>query len=84
MTGNKQKTLGDLAAGMRGRILRIAGLGPDASELEHRLLEMGFAEGDEVEVLHHGPVGRDPIAVKVCGRVLALRRAEAAAVVLKG
>ena len=34
--------------------------GMEASELERRLLEMGFIEGARVEVLHEGFIGRDP------------------------
>src|SRR5258708_12937279 len=37
--------------------------GLSAMELERRLLELGFVEGAEVEVLHEGPLGGDPIAM---------------------
>jgi ferrous iron transport protein A len=33
-----------------------------------------------VELLHHGPVGRDPIACRVGRMTVALRRAHAAAI----
>lgn len=46
-------------------------------ELERRLLEMGIVEGARVEVLHEGPIGRDPIAVRVDDATVALRRREA-------
>lgn len=46
-------------------------------ELELRLLEMGFVEGANVEVLHEGFIGRDPIAVKLGDMRVALRRREA-------
>lgn len=48
-----------------------------AAELERRLLELGFVEGATVEILHEGPVGRDPIAVRVNNTTIALRRREA-------
>ena len=51
-----------------------------AVELERRLLELGFVEGAEVEVLHEGPLGRDPIAVRLNDTTIALRRREAMAV----
>jgi ferrous iron transport protein A len=54
--------------------------GLSATELEQRLLELGFVEGAEVEVLHEGPLGRDPIAVRVNGNTIALRRREAMAI----
>lgn len=54
-----------------------------AREIELRLLEFGFVEGARVEVLHEGPIGGDPIAVRVDGIRIALRRAEAMNVILK-
>jgi ferrous iron transport protein A len=54
--------------------------GLSAAELERRLLEIGFLEGAAVEVLHEGPLGRDPIAVRLNGTRVALRRREAMAV----
>ena len=45
-----------------------------------RLREMGFDEGVDVELLHRGPIGGDPIAVRVGNTVVALRRHFAAAI----
>jgi ferrous iron transport protein A len=56
--------------------------GLTATELERRLLELGFVEGAEVEVLHEGPMGRDPIAVRVNDSTIALRRREAMAILV--
>jgi len=53
-----------------------------AADLEDRLLEIGFEEGLIVEVLHQGPVGRDPIAVRIGNMTVALRRLEADAIIL--
>jgi ferrous iron transport protein A len=53
-----------------------------AVELERRLLELGFVEGAEVEVLHEGPLGRDPIAVRINDNTIALRRREAMAIIV--
>jgi ferrous iron transport protein A len=55
-----------------------AGLPP--AELENRLIEIGFVEGARVEILHEGAFGRDPIAVRVNGATIALRRREAMAI----
>jgi ferrous iron transport protein A len=57
--------------------------GLTAMELERRLLEIGFLEDTAVEVLHEGPVGRDPIAVRLNGTMVALRRREAMAVLVE-
>ena len=74
--------LGAAPLGFRGRIRAvnpIAGaLAPE--ELERRLVELGFVEGATVELLHQGLFGADPIAVRVDGVTIALRRREAAAV----
>ncbi len=51
-----------------------------ATELESRLLELGFVEGARVEILHQGMVGRDPIAVRVDTITVAIRRREAMAI----
>jgi ferrous iron transport protein A len=58
------------------------GHGLSATELERRLLELGFVEGAEVEVLHEGPLGGDPIAVRVNDATIALRRREAMAILV--
>lgn len=58
--------------------------GLPAAELERRLLELGFVEGAAVEVLHEGPLGRDPIAVRVNNTTIALRRREGMAVFVIG
>jgi ferrous iron transport protein A len=76
--------LGTTARGFCGQIYAISvaqGLKElPASELERRLLELGFIEGADVAVLHEGPVGRDPLAVRVNGTTIALRRREAMAI----
>lgn len=42
-----------------------------------RLLEIGFVEGERVEVVALGPGGREPLAVRVGNSQFALRRHEA-------
>jgi ferrous iron transport protein A len=59
-----------------------AGSALSASELESRLIELGFVEGAKVEVLHEGLVGRDPIAVRVENVTIAVRRREAMAIIV--
>ncbi len=48
-----------------------------------RLRSLGFVPGEPVRVIAIGPVGADPIAVKIGFTRFALRRAEAARVVLQ-
>ncbi len=71
-------TLDTLAPGLTAR---VAGLAALPANMEARLLELGFDEGAEVETLHRAPLG-DPIAVRVDGATVALRRALARAVIL--
>jgi ferrous iron transport protein A len=78
--------LGLAQRGFRGHIDAIA-VGADhsgvpAAEIERRLLELGFVEGATVEILHEGPIGRDPIAVRVNDCTIALRRREAMAIIV--
>jgi ferrous iron transport protein A len=83
----EQRTpLGLVARGYRGHIQAIhvvdGAHGLTAAELEQRLLELGFVEGAEIEVLHEGPLGRDPMAVRVNDTTIALRRREAMAILV--
>jgi ferrous iron transport protein A len=57
------------------------GLG--GAEIERRLLEMGLIEGAPIEIVHEGLFGRDPIAVKLADRTVALRRREAQTVMVR-
>lgn len=54
----------------------------DPSELENRLIEMGFIEGARVEIVHEGAIGNDPIAVRVDNATMAIRRREAMAIIV--
>ena len=65
--------LGEMNVGQGGKIVRTAG----PAEFHQRLLEMGLLEGSWIEILHEAPVARDPIAVRVRGTLIALRRSEA-------
>lgn len=49
----------------------------ETAEISARLMEMGLLEGSRVEVAHEAPFGGDPIAVRVRGALIALRRNEA-------
>ncbi len=75
MSGVQQR-IDQLAAGKRAV---IAGIDRDGDpKTVRRLYELGFDEGVDVEVLHRGPVGGCPIALRVGNMTIALRRAQAA------
>ena len=71
--------LGGLKKGAKAVIFRV-GHESDHPDLVRRLLEMGLLEGSLVEVIHEAPFGGDPVAVRVRGSLIALRRQEANAV----
>ncbi len=60
----------------RGTCAVIAGIDVGGCDpvTARRLHEMGFDDGVEVEVLHRGPVGGCPLAVRVGNMTVALRR----------
>jgi len=67
------KKLGQLNRGEKGKILATGG----EPEMNRRFLEMGLLEGSIVEVLHVAPFSHDPIAIRIRGSVIAMRRLEA-------
>lgn len=65
--------LTDLPRGKRALIRKI-----DAGDnLARKFLELGIQEGMEVGLLHTGPIRRDPIAIAMNDRCIALRRRDA-------
>ena len=68
-------TLADLPP---GRPARIAHIGVPGA-IGDRFAELGLTEGTAIRVVRCGPFG-DPVQVAVRGFLLALRRAEAAAI----
>lgn len=69
--------------GLPGRIVRLDG-DPGHDPVIRRLYELGFDEGAPVELTHRGPLGGDPLAVRVGQMTVALRRAEAARILVRG
>ena len=86
MTAKSTIALGDARVGFRGRIhalvVGLTGAGLPGAELERRLIELGFVEGADVEVLHEGLFGSDPIAIRVAHATVALRRREAMSILV--
>ena len=78
--------LGSLGKNARAEIIGLdeAGIATSlrSGELERRLIEMGLVEGAVIEVLHEGFPRKDPMAVRVSDHTVALRRAEANAVIV--
>jgi len=67
--------LAQLKKGQKAWISKVQG--DEADRVTLRLMELGMLEGGEVELVHEAPYGGDPIAVRVRGGMIAIRRAEA-------
>jgi ferrous iron transport protein A len=80
--GMPDLTLNTLGFGTTALVFSVASDGA-ADSVAARLCELGFEEGVKVELLHRGPIGGNPLAVRVGGAVVALRSAEAARVGLR-
>lgn len=70
----KMRRLGELKRGEKAKILSVNG---SDRALVQRMMEMGLLEGCTVELVHEAPFGGDPIAIRVRGALIALRRNEA-------
>ena len=68
--------LGELKPGQSGRIKALSS-NVQMEPIVRRLMEMGMIEGERIEVLHQAPWGGDPIAVRVRGNLIGVRRDEA-------
>ncbi len=49
----------------------------ELSDLESRLMHLGFFHGEEIRITHRAPLFREPFLVEVRGRQVALSREEA-------
>jgi ferrous iron transport protein A len=73
------RTLADLVAGEKARVVRLEGAGVAVQ----RLAEMGLTPGVFVTVVRFAPLG-DPVEVKVRGYALSLRKVDARCVRVAG
>jgi ferrous iron transport protein A len=65
---------------LKGRVGRVTGFALGDEKLVAKLREIGFAEGDEVELLARGWLGGAPLSIRLNRTVIALRKTEAALV----
>jgi ferrous iron transport protein A len=72
----------ELPRGGGGIVISVTSLGTNDA-IARRLRDLGFVAGEPVSVLAFGPVAREPILVRVGDARFALRRNEAARVVLE-
>jgi ferrous iron transport protein A len=69
--------LSQLRPGMTATIVAVGSTADGVSQLELRLLELGFIAGERVQVVTEARPGRDPFVVRVGNTQFALRRCEA-------
>jgi ferrous iron transport protein A len=79
-SGSNSVGMDTLTAGVTAR---VAGFGAGDQSLVAKLREIGFAEGDEVELLARGWLGGAPLSFRLNRTVIALRKAEAALVLVE-
>ena len=70
-------TLDDLSEGVSARIVAIDGA---VADLAAKLREIGFCEGDDVQLLTRGPLAGQPLAIRLNRRIIAMRSQEARAI----
>lgn len=64
----------------KGVVARVFGFDPTDVSLVAKLREIGFAEGDEVELMGRGWLGGAPLSIRLNRTLIALRKKEAALV----
>ena len=69
--------LTELPRGVRAEVASVEDCAP-GDPIAERLRALGFVAGEPVQVVAVGPIGADPILVRIGSTRFALRRAEAA------
>jgi ferrous iron transport protein A len=73
--------LSELKTGTIARVVSVSALdSPGSVELGRRLAELGFLPGEKLRIVARGPMGREPIAVRIGTGTFALRLFEATCV----
>jgi len=74
--GAEAVRLSSLRAGSRATVVAVVTEHGTLSALERRLLELGFVNGEQIEIIAEARPGRDPFVIRVGSTTLALRRRE--------
>ncbi|WP_411834660.1 FeoA family protein [Pseudoxanthomonas mexicana] len=71
--------LSELPGRTPATVLSVTDRGPN-DNIARRLRELGFVQGEEVQVMARGPIGGEPLLVQIGYTRFALRLSEAARV----
>lgn len=74
--------LSELARNASATVDHVVDTGPN-DQIAVRLRELGFVPGEPVRLVAQGPIGADPLLIQIGFTRFALRRAEAARVLIK-
>ncbi|MGB0132240.1 FeoA family protein [Dokdonella sp.] len=74
--------LSELAQGVDAVVQEVENMG-EIDPIARRLRDYGFVRGEPVKLVGRGPVGADPLLVQIGYTRFALRRTEAARVVVE-
>lgn len=74
--------LSELAQGINAVVQRVEDNQPNDS-ISRRLRDYGFVNGEPVKLVARGPIGADPLLVQIGYTRFALRRSEAARVIVE-
>lgn len=73
--------LSELSLGVSAVVLHVEETSP-SDPIARRLRDLGFVAGEPIKLVARGPVGADPLLVQIGFTRFALRRSEAARVLL--
>lgn len=73
--------LSELSHGQTATVATVENVGA-ADPIAARLRDLGFVSGEPVRIVARGPIGADPLLVQIGFTRFALRRAEAARVLV--
>ncbi|MEZ5461508.1 ferrous iron transport protein A [Dokdonella sp.] len=74
--------LSELAQGSDAVVLEVKNVGENDA-IARRLRDYGFVRGEPVKLVGRGPIGADPLLVQIGFTRFALRKAEAARVIIE-
>ncbi len=77
INSERSHLLGEVKPGSRAEIVGFNATSSETEAFLHRLLEVGFLVGSQLEVLQEAPFAKDPISIRIKEATYALRRAEA-------